>query len=335
MKTNMNLFKLTPALVLVGFMIGCGGNTASDNKSPKGDGKAASKSKVENNSSLGDGKAATDTANQPKATKFTPEMVKAAFEAAIKQNPNLFTEKEKARALAQMQEPKAVQGMTDELNENISGGKIIDFQGLKVDAITVEALAKGMEEAIPKGKKKSDLVMSSGNAVQLAFGLQVIQIENDKLPTADQWCDAILRDVGTLAVFYSPQHPDTAKLKAALPKSAKPEGGSPEDAEPSAPEPEDAPPPPGKNAKPKPLPKGERVSHYAFNKVMSGKYNDDPEMVLVFECDLGWNGAGGLEDALKYMDKFKLEKIAVATANFGAKPSTKEELKKLKWEITP
>ena len=38
MKTNMNLFKLTPALVLVGFMIGCGGNTASDNKSPKGDG---------------------------------------------------------------------------------------------------------------------------------------------------------------------------------------------------------------------------------------------------------------------------------------------------------
>ena len=58
-------------------------------------------------------------------------------------------------------------------------------------------------------------------------------------------------------------------------------------------------------------PKDKRVIHYAMNKAMSGKFNINSEVVLVFECDLGWNGAGGLEDALKYMDKFKLEKIAV------------------------
>ena len=72
-----------------------------------------------------------------------------------------------------------------------------------------------------------------------------------------------------------------------------------------------------------------------MNKVMSGKDNEDPEVVLVFECDLGWNGAGGLEDALKYMEKLKLEKIAVATADGAARAFTREELKKLKWEISP
>ena len=59
------------------------------------------------------------------------------------------------------------------------------------------------------------------------------------------------------------------------------------------------------------------------------------ETVVVFECDLGWNGAGGPEDALKYMDKLKLEKIAVATADGAARAVTKEELKKLKREMAP
>ena len=51
-----------------------------------------------------------------------------------------------------------------------------------------------------------------------------------------------------------------------------------------------------------------------------------------FECDLGWNGAGGLEDALKYMDKLKLEKIAVGSVVGFNSSVTKEELKKLKWK---
>jgi len=48
-----------------------------------------------------------------------------------------------------------------------------------------------------------------------------------------------------------------------------------------------------------------------LNKAVAGKTIDDAAQVRVFKCDLGWNGVGGLEDAIKYMDKHKLEKIAV------------------------
>ena len=54
-------------------------------------------------------------------------------------------------------------------------------------------------------------------------------------------------------------------------------------------------------------------------------------LVSIFECDLGWNGSGGLEDALKYMDKYKLEKIAVSLGSGSSRSVTQEELKKLKW----
>ena len=93
METNLSrLLNFLPALVLVGFMIGCGGNTASENNPTPAEGNQSVPPKSENNSSLGDGKAATDTANKPKATKFTPEMMKAAWESAFKQLPEFFTE---------------------------------------------------------------------------------------------------------------------------------------------------------------------------------------------------------------------------------------------------
>ena len=146
-------------------------------------------------------------------------------------------------------------------------------------------------------RKNSD---SMRNAAQLVRALIGYEGDNPNLqfPDSDKWCDAILRDAGTLAVFYSPQHPDTDKLKELLPE-------------------------------------GKRVSHYSLNKVMSGKDSTDPEMVLVFECELGWNGSGGLEDALKYMEKHKLGKTVVSTAAGHTHSVTKEELKKLKWEIAP
>jgi hypothetical protein len=282
-----------------------------DDKSPKGDGKAAPKSKAENNSSLGEGnqseppkpehnssqgggKAATDTANKPKATKFTPEMVKAAFEAAIKQNPNLFTEKEKARALAQMQEPKAVQGMTDELNKNISGGKIIDFEGMNVDEITVEALTKGVVAMMPQARKEGNQWNSYMKISDIESALSGYLFDNmgefggTTYPAADKWCDALLK----AAV--------AGNLKDIPPKAVKKDGA-------------------------------------VF--IEGGRANFPNDKVLLFECDLGWNGSGGLEDALKYMEKYKLEKIVVAFVGFVEPPEgspsrwrcTKEELKKLNW----
>lgn len=328
METNLSrLLNFLPALVLVGFMIGCGGNTAS-------------KSKPENNSSLGDGKAAAGTANKTKATKFTPEMMKAAWESAFKQLPEFFTEEVRGRIRAGMQNPEAVKAMVDDLNKKISDGKIVDpSEGVVVDAITVEALAKSLVIALPSAKKKAVVSKSTNNAKILCVSLQANSDENEgKFPAFDEWCDAILRDMNTLAAFISPQHPDAAKLMASLPKLTKSPPVS--DALPSPGKGDKAPPPPDQATSPKASPKtkAEYSCHYAFNKVMAGKIpgiGTNHETVLVFECDLGWNGAGGLGDALKYMDKLKLEKIAVATADGAARAVTREELKKLKWEITP
>ena len=52
---------------------------------------------------------------------------------------------------------------------------------------------------------------------------------------------------------------------------------------------------------------------------------------LLFECDLGWNGSGGLDDAIKYMEKNNLVKIPVALEDGVTELMTQEELKTLKW----
>ncbi len=156
--------------------------------------------------------------------------------------------------------------------------------------------------------------VGGGSQVDQTRGNQVKSVSNakaiasalpDRKPTADEWCEVVLNEMSTLAIFISPQHPDKEKLRASLPKSTELES----------------------------LPKDKRVSHYAFNMVLSGKIPEHPFMVVIFECDLGWNGAGGLEDALKYMEKHKLEKIAVSQADGSSRSVTKEELKKLKWDV--
>ena len=272
------------------------------------------------------------------AEKFTSEMVKEAFEAAWEQLPDLYTKEELAKQRAEMLEPEMLQEIADDLNEDIVDGKV-NVRTIKIDAITVEALTKAVVARLLEVKKEGD---KKRVALKIAFNSGylarcLLDCSADNLdyifPSSDKRCDAILRDARTLAVFYSPQHPDTPKLKESLPK---PMPTKPEPAEPPAPTEvsvvgEPAPLAPVQE-KPKPLAKGKQVSHYAMNKVMSGMDSTlDPEVILVFECDLGWNGAAGLEDALKYMDKFKLEKIAVATAHGSTQFVTKEELKKLKW----
>ena len=108
-----------------------------------------------------------------------------------------------------------------------------------------------------------------------------------------QWSDEVFKDNPSWKMFLSPQLPQTAELMALTSQ-----------------------------------PKGKRISHYALNKTM---VEEGFALLLFFECDLGWNGVGGLEDALKYMDKYKLEKIAVAFFSGSTKLLTKEELKELEW----
>ena len=324
------LSKLT-VLALVVVLAGCGGS--------EGGGSDQNQSSTQPSEKAGGGKA-TKVLESPKATekpaeKFTPEMVKAATEAALAKLPNLrMTKEERLR----MMESEAIQGLADKLNKNISDGKI-DHRGLKVDAITIEALTEAFMGELPKAQKRRDAIFAVNNAKQLVQSLtSYSDIDEGKLPVADKWCDAILQEVGSLAVFLSPQHPDTAKLKAALPnggalKEPRPNDDAifpPKNDDGSAPAPKEA-------SNRRPLQKKARHSHYAINKAMAGQpvHINNGEPVLVFECDLGWNGAGGLEDALKYMDKFKLEKIAVSSGDGFARAVTREELKKLKWEVAP
>tara|TARA_Y100001960_G_scaffold173065_1_gene181413 strand:- start:221 stop:1117 length:897 start_codon:yes stop_codon:yes gene_type:complete len=286
------LSKLT-VLALVAVLAGCGGGEGGGS-----DQNQSSTQKPDNS----EGGQAAKRMDKP-AEKFTPEMVKAAMEAALKQLPDSFTKEELAELRTKMMEPVELQELADELNENIVDGKI-DDRGMKVDAITVEALTKAIVVLLPKAKREGDKkrneVISGYRVGKLAKGLIGYSSDNEfRFPDSNKWCDAIAdyrnpRGEGDVDELYSPQHPDTAKLKNGAPKD-------------------------------------KRVIHYAMNKAMSGKFDTDSEVVLVFECDLGWNGAGGLEDALKYMDKFKLEKIAVSTADTSAQSATKEDLKKLKW----
>ena len=329
---NVILFFLTKltVLALVAVLAGCGGSEGGGS-----DQNQSSTQKPDNS----EGGQAAKPMEKP-AEKFTSEMVKEAFEAAWEQLPDLYTKEELAKQRAEMLEPEMLQEIADDLNEDIVDGKVND-RAIKIDAITVEALTKAVVVRLLEVKKEGDkrriAMKIAFNSGYLARSLLDCSADNldYTFPSSDKWCDAILRDARTLAVFYSPQHPDTPKLKESLPK---PKPTKPEPAEPPAPtEPSLTTDPPAPvQDKPMPLPKGKRVSHYAMNKVMSRKDStEDSEVVLVFECDLGWNGAGGLEDALKYMDKFKLEKIAVATADGSTHFVTKEELKKLKWEVAP
>ena len=149
--------------------------------------------------------------------------------------------------------------------------------------------------ALAKAKVKANAMKSANNAKQLGLGLIVHTQDNDgRLPTADKWCDAILRDVGT-PVFASPQDPVSINMAKA----------------------------------------GQKVSSYAFNKALSGKdlSGVNPDTVMVFETDLGWNGSGGLKEALEFLEFFDGAAIAVGTADGAVRQvSSPDQLRRMRWE---
>ena len=329
MRVGTKISKLILTLAFAGILLGCGGNTTSDNKSPGGDGKKDLKAKLENEppQNAQSKKSTIPTTLQEAIGGFRLqlELKSERFQISFNQNADAW-------ALANWRRVDQYWKVLKQGKVKITGLQVIliddggDESWMKFasknpqkgDKVELGAEIDGEEKWFPfdlvditkhsaqslkETWKQYDAFRknfdSMRNAAQLVRALIGYEGDNQgQFPDSDKWCDAILRDAGTLAVFYSPQHPDTAKLKELLPE-------------------------------------GKRVSHYSLNKVMSGKDSTDPEMVLVFECELGWNGSGGLEDALKYMEKHKLGKTVVSTADGSSHSVTKEELKKLKWEIAP
>jgi hypothetical protein len=128
---------------------------------------------------------------------------------------------------------------------------------------------------------------------KLGKGINDYAYENkQKMPAANKWCDEIFNEVGGGKAFISPQAPDAKKLKT--------------------------------NAK---------HCHYAMNAAVAGKQiiDRDRQVVVLFETDLGWNGAGGLEDAKKFAKDRKARRLAVFFADGRSKLVSSEDLDSLKW----
>jgi hypothetical protein len=137
--------------------------------------------------------------------------------------------------------------------------------------------------AIQSGRFQAREAQSMNNLKHLAMAIHMFHEENESLPDAAKWSDALLPFVGNdKEVFISSADPDA-------------EGSS-----------------------------------YAYNKSLSGMKLDDLQAVartvVFFESDLGWNGAGGIDDAIALGDGF-----LIGFADGHVERVSGEALDKLNW----
>ena len=150
--------------------------------------------------------------------------------------------------------------------------------------------------ALAKAKAKANAVKSASNVKNLTVAMIISAEDNDSnLPDSDKWCDSIFFQLGTLTGYASPQ--DSFAMSQ--------------------------------------VDEGIKVSSYAFNKALSGKEMTEvnPNTVMIFETNLGWNGSGGLEDALEFLELFDGQSIAVGTAG-GAVNQVSDPfvLRRMRWD---
>jgi prepilin-type processing-associated H-X9-DG protein len=98
------------------------------------------------------------------------------------------------------------------LKVNRSGGRL-SGSGLAIAGICVSALfllmvpvyAAMLLPALAKAKAKAQSIACANNVKQLALGVRMYATDNgDKCPSANTWCDGILKYVGTDKVFKCP-----------------------------------------------------------------------------------------------------------------------------------
>jgi prepilin-type processing-associated H-X9-DG protein len=71
---------------------------------------------------------------------------------------------------------------------------------------------------------------------------------------------------------------------------------------------------------------------YAFNAKLDGKKDGgiDPQTVLLFESDAGWNGTGGADNLKPH--KHSTRTVIVAFADGSVRPIPRSQLDPLRWE---
>ena len=76
----------------------------------------------------------------------------------------------------------------------------------------------------------------------------------------------------------------------------------------------------------------DRRCAYAFNVKLDGKKDNevDPQTVLLFECDAGWNGAGDADNLTAHRHSSRT--VNVAFADGSVRPLPRSQLGTLRWE---
>ena len=207
--------------------------------------------------------------------------------------PKQPTEKTSVSVTFHAQTLKAGDSITINRGNKIHEAKITNVKS----ASRPVGLTKEEAEKEARARKMAPVMASMRNIKEMTSAMHRNQEATQKNTLPEQWCDFFISKKVPLETFLSPQLPKTPKLKAALKQ-----GG------------------------------GKRVSHYAINKaIINRDWDLLHEQVLIFECDLGWNGAGGMADALKYMETYKLKWIAVGHGDGSTRLVTKEDLASLPW----
>ena len=234
--------------------------------------------------------------NQHVLPKLTPEMVIASLEKAVEKIANKpGVAAGLNRRLNRLKEDQAYAArFAKEMNEKMAMEKI----GL--DATSDDALADWLIINETQGLENK----STSCAKSIAWAIIQFADENDNnYPPVDKWGDSgdIKGNLASTKIIYSSQLVGTGWYPPGADKV------TPEEA-------------------------WQLACHYAMNAGLAGKKRDvRRQQVLLFECDLGWNGSGGLDDAIKYMEKNNLVKIPVALEDGATELMTQEELKTLKW----
>ena len=138
---------------------------------------------------------------------------------------------------------------------------------------------------------------TANNAHQLGMAILYYSHDhNGSCPNKNTWGDDIFDEAGTPKLFISPLDPEATKMEHAWP---------------------------------------EKVSSYAFNAAASENQLSYPGLVILFETNLGWNGSGGLEEALGTLKAYDGKPIAVVFADgYVELISSAERLKELMWNPT-
>ena len=132
------------------------------------------------------------------------------------------------------------------------GGKRLATAAVVIAILWLIGVAGFMYFGIPRMRRQ----MMAGNncfmhARSLASSLRVISIANNgAYPSAENWSDAISKEVTSKEHFKCPDDPEHAECG------------------------------------------------FAYNEKLSGVKDPDPRTVMIFEANLGWNGSGGLSNAV-------------------------------------